>query len=65
MSAFIDGGNKVVFGQRESHIDKESTGQRIPMSRRQGVFVVHLNAVTGSKAKEKTSVFRELAWRAT
>ena len=38
----MDEGNVVVFGQDESFI--ENTGQRIPMSRRDGVFVMRLDA---------------------
>ena len=53
----VDGGNKVVFGQQNSYAENERTGQRIPMSRRSCVFVVQLDAVTGSKANVKPSVF--------
>ena len=55
VSAIVDGGNKVMFGRQESCIENESTGQSVPMSGRKGVFVVQLNVVIGSKAKEKTS----------
>ena len=50
-----------MFGQQESYIEGEGFGQRIPMSQTKGVFVVQLNAVTGSEAKEKTSDFRRPA----
>ena len=39
-----DEGNVVVFGQHESFIENTNTGQRIPMSRRSGVFVIRLDA---------------------
>ena len=44
VSAIVDEGNVVVFGQQDSDIENRSTGQSIPMSRRKGVFVVQLNA---------------------
>ena len=37
VSAIVDGGNVVVFGQHESFIENISTVQRIPMCRRTGV----------------------------
>ena len=40
VSALVDEGNVVVFGQHESFIENTNTGQRIPMSRRNGVFVM-------------------------
>ena len=40
VSANVDGENMVVFGQQESDIGNESTGQRIPMIQRKGVFVL-------------------------
>ena len=58
VSAMVDAGNIVVFGPRESYIDNTSTGQRIPMSRRIGVFVVQLDAQTGSRTA-KTAKFDE------
>ena len=42
--AIIAEGNIVVFGLQESYIENTSIGQRIQMSRRQGVFVVQLDA---------------------
>ena len=39
----VDDGNVVVFGQHESFIENVSTGQRIPMCRRNGVFVMRLD----------------------
>ena len=61
VSAIVEGGSKVAFGQHESYIENEGTGQRILMSRKKGVFSVQLNAVSRSKAKEKASVFKRLA----
>ena len=46
---------------KDSTFGNVSTGQRIPMSRRKGVFVVQLNTAPGSKAKEKASVFKRPA----
>ena len=43
VSAIVDEGNVVVFGQHESFIENVSTGQRIPMCRRSGVFVMRLD----------------------
>ena len=43
VSAIVDEGNVVVFGQHESFIENVSTGQRIPMCRRNGVFVTRLD----------------------
>ena len=43
VSAIVDEGNVVVFGQHESFIENVSTGQRIPMCRRNGVFVMQLD----------------------
>ena len=43
VSAIVDEGNVVVFGQHESFIENVSTGQRIPMCRRNGVSVMRLD----------------------
>ena len=72
VSAIVDEGNVVVFGQHESFIENVSTGQRIPMCRRNGAFVMRLDTqpckkVTKSSrldeedAMGKTSGFRRLA----
>ena len=50
VSVIVDEGNVVVFGQDESFIENTNTGQRIPMSRRDGVFVMRLDAQPCSKA---------------
>ena len=50
VSAIVDEGNVVVFGPQESHIEHTSIGQRIPMNRRQGVFVVQLDAREGTRS---------------
>ena len=49
VSAIVDEGKVVVFGPQDSYIENISTGQRIPASRRKGVFMVHLDARAGSK----------------
>ena len=59
-------GHKVVFGRRESYIENEGTGQRIPMERRKRVFVVWLDAqrcwkhMTLSEMAEAKSGFSRL-----
>ena len=50
VSAIVDDGNVVVFGQHELFIESVSTGQRIPMCRRNGVIVMRLGAQPCSKA---------------
>ena len=50
MSATVDEGIIVLFGLEESYIENTSTGQRIRMNRRQGVFVVQLDGQAGSRA---------------
>ena len=50
VSAVVDDGNVVVFGQHELFIESVSTGQRIPMCRRNGVIVMRLGAQPCSKA---------------
>ena len=44
VSTIVDEGIVVVFGQHGSFIENTNTGQRIPMSRRNGVFVMRLDA---------------------
>ena len=72
VSAIVDEGNVVVFGQHESFIENVSTGQRIPMCKRNGVFVMQLDTQPCQKttksvrfneedATRKTSGFRRLA----
>ena len=58
MSAIVDEGNIVVFGQQDSHIENTSTVPRIPMGKRKGVFVVQLDAQTGT-GRTKTVRFHE------
>ena len=59
----MDGESKAVFTQLGSYIANESTGQRMPVSRRQGVFVFKQNAVIGSKVKENASLCKSQAGR--
>ena len=72
VTAIVDEGNVVVFGQQESFIENVSTGQRIPMCRRNGVSVMRLDTQLCQKvtksvrfdeedAMRKTSGFRRLA----
>ena len=42
VSAIVDAGNVVVFGQHEAFIENVSTDKRIPMCRRNGLFVMRL-----------------------
>ena len=44
VSAIVDEGNVVKFGPQDSKIESVRKGQRIPMSRMDGVFVVQLEA---------------------
>ena len=73
VSAIVDEGNVFVFGPQESYNESTCTGQRVPMSRRKGVFVVQLDAQGGSRTtknvrfdepntNEMTPVFRRPAW---
>ena len=55
---FVDEGNIVVFGQQDSHFENTSTVPRIPMGKRKGVFVVQLDAQTGT-GRTKTERFHE------
>ncbi len=42
VSAIIGQGNRAVFDPRESYVESVSTGQRLPMLRKRGVFVTEL-----------------------
>ena len=59
VSAIVDEGHIVVFGPQESYIENMGTGQRIPLSRSQGVFVMRLDARAGTRST-KTVKFDEL-----
>ena len=48
VSAILNEGNVVVFGQHESFFGNTGSGQRIPMCRRDDVFVIRLNALRSS-----------------
>ena len=50
VSEIVDEGNIFVLGPQDLCIENTSTRQRIPMSRRKGVFVVQLDARTGPRA---------------
>ena len=65
VSAIVGEGNVVVFGQHES-FENVSTGQRIPMCRRNGVFVMRHRTTKSVRFNEedaikKTSGFRRPA----
>ena len=51
VSAIIDQGNRVVFDPHESYVENVATGQRLPMVRKRGVFVMELE-VEASKRKK-------------
>ena len=53
VSAIVDQGNTVVFGPTASYVEQAATGERIPMVRRKGVFVLELKAVNDRKEKFK------------
>ena len=69
VSSIVDGGNIVVFGPQDSYVENRSMGQRMPMSRRNGVFVMQLKAQPSTDATRRVrfhaqnmnSVFRRLA----
>ena len=50
VSAIVDQGNRVVFDPHMSYVENVATGQRLPMVRRRGVFVMELE-VDGAKKK--------------
>ena len=50
VSSIVDGGNIVLFGPQDSYIENRSTGQKMPMSRRNGVFVMQLKAQPSTDA---------------
>jgi len=61
VSAMEDEGNTVVFSRKwGSYVENDKTGERIPMVRKGGVYVMVLNAVDGKgdkmKKKEKKEV---------
>ena len=55
VSAIIDQGNRVVFDPYESYVENVATGQRLPMVRKRGVFVMELQ----TEAKKKKNVKKE------
>ena len=55
VSAIIDQGNRVVFDPHESYVENVATGQRLPMVRKRGVFVMELQ----TEAKKKKIVKKE------
>ena len=72
VSATVDQGNVVVFGQHESFIENVSTCQRNPMCMKNGLFMMRLDTQPGMKVTKslrfdeedvmrKTSGFRRLA----
>ena len=42
VGAIVDEGNKVVFGKEDSYIENLATGQRIPLQRKNGVFMFRI-----------------------
>ena len=49
LSATVHEGNNVEFGPQESYIGNTRIGQRMPMNRMQGAFVVQLDARAGTR----------------
>ena len=45
VSALIDEGNTVVFSKKWSFVENDETGERIPLERRGGTFVMVMNSV--------------------
>ena len=58
VSAVVEEGNVIVFGQHESFIETVSKDQRIPMCRRNGVFVMQLDTQPCQKTT-KSVIFNE------
>ena len=51
VSAIVDEGNTVVFSARGAYIENDATKERMPMTRKNGVFVLELEAdKVGTKA---------------
>ena len=63
VSAIVVAGNVVVFGQHESFIENVSTGQRIPVCRRTGVFVMRLDTQPCQKTTKSLRFDEEDAMR--
>ena len=53
VSAIVDQGNKVVFGPDACYVEHVATGQKMPMTRKRGVFVLELSATTVEKGKAR------------
>ncbi len=53
VSAIVDQGSKVVFGPDACYVEHVATGQKMPMARKKGVFVLELNATTVEKGKTR------------
>ena len=51
VSAIVDEGNDVIFSAKGSYIENCETKERIPMIRKNGVFVIQLEALHGEKKK--------------
>ena len=41
-AAMVDAGNTVVFSRKGSYIENDDTGERIPLVRKRGVFVMKI-----------------------
>ena len=51
VSAIVDEGNRVVFESAGSYIENLATGQKIPMHRKNNVFMLQLEASPAAKTK--------------
>ena len=58
VSATVCECSTVVFGPQDSHIENTSTGQRLPMTRRNGVVVMQLKAQAGADETKDGEVGR-------
>ena len=65
VSAIVDEGNVVVIGQHEFFIENACTGQRIPMYKRIGVLVMHLDTQPRQKVTKSVRFDEEDAMRKT
>ena len=54
--AIVDEGNTVVSKKEGPHIENDFTKERIPMARKNGVYMLELDVDTGSGVKRKKSL---------
>ena len=55
VAAMVDEGNRVIFASQNSYVENVATGERIPMRRKNGVFVLELEAGNDKVGNKRTS----------